>query len=297
MNTAYLDSGKFYPSYELTPDFSWVVPVCVSSYSISEPYAIHTASCDESLLIYILEGKGQTLSKSLCRCYQKDCFIYSNAAISLKPSADTRFISIMIKNSRGLWDRLELYKFNPADGIKEKFIRFFENFSKGNVNDIYTASASIHYLIMEIKKTSSLSEIKISPVVRDAIRYMETNFFMIQNLEEVAKHSGVSKSHLIRRVRAETGKTPCAILQEIRMNYARLLLIYETFGICEISAMIGYSDPDYFCKVFRRASGTTPASFRKQNKKGASNDDECLKKLRFLQSSLNLQGQREKSGK
>ncbi|HAQ40673.1 helix-turn-helix transcriptional regulator [Anaeropeptidivorans aminofermentans] len=297
MNTAYLDSGKFYPSFELNPDFSWVVPVCVSSYSISEPYAINTASSNESILIYMLEGKGQALSKGTCRCYQKDSFIYANANISIKPSADTSFISIMIKNSRGLCDQLEIYKFNPVDGIREKFISFFENFSKGNVKDIYTASANTHYLIMEIKKASSCTESKISPAVRDAMKYMENNFFTIQNLEEVAKHSGVSKSHLIRRFRAETGKTPCSILQEIRMEYARLLLIYETFGICEISAMIGYSDPDYFCKVFRRVSGTTPASFRKQNKKGASNDDECLKKLRFLQSSLNLQGQREESGK
>lgn len=52
-------------------------------------------------------------------------------------------------------------------------------------------------------------------------------------------------------------------LTQLRMDEARRLLTQTGRSIQEIAEQVGYDDPSYFCKVFKKSAGVTPNRFRK----------------------------------
>jgi AraC-like DNA-binding protein len=76
--------------------------------------------------------------------------------------------------------------------------------------------------------------------------------------------TGYSKDHIRRRFRQFTGLTPNAYLRAVRLRYARRLLKQQDtlhLPIHEIALMCGYYDVAYFCRIFRRETGSTPTEY------------------------------------
>lgn len=77
-----------------------------------------------------------------------------------------------------------------------------------------------------------------------------------------ACHLSVSRfAHLFRDV---TGTSPLRYLENLRVWKAQELLLGTSAPIKEISHNVGFADPLYFSKVFRRNLGTGPRAYRKQ---------------------------------
>jgi transcriptional regulator GlxA family with amidase domain len=85
------------------------------------------------------------------------------------------------------------------------------------------------------------------------------------DLQRVAQAFHVSASTLMRRTKAETGKSPLTLLQHARVDKAKQLLLSTTWGIEHITEQVGYSDPTTFSRLFSRVVGETPARFRRRN--------------------------------
>ena len=49
-----------------------------------------------------------------------------------------------------------------------------------------------------------------------------------------------------------------------RVEAAKLLLLKENMSIAEIAEKVGFSDYNYFTKIFKKISGVTPSQYRKQ---------------------------------
>lgn len=52
-------------------------------------------------------------------------------------------------------------------------------------------------------------------------------------------------------------------IQIIRIEEAKKLLLHTTMTVSEISNLVGYTDPKYFSKVFHKASGMKPITYRR----------------------------------
>lgn len=74
----------------------------------------------------------------------------------------------------------------------------------------------------------------------------------------------LSTAYLNDIVRALTGKSVSTHIQEINILEAKRLLYRSELSIKEIGYQLGYDDPVYFGKLFKKITKTTPASFRKQ---------------------------------
>ena len=86
------------------------------------------------------------------------------------------------------------------------------------------------------------------------------------NLDEVADAVGLSKYHLCREFNHLYGISPGKYLANLRLQKScALLLQSHQHTIAEIASMVGFSNDNYFCKVFRKAFGTTPTQYRLQN--------------------------------
>ena len=82
------------------------------------------------------------------------------------------------------------------------------------------------------------------------------------SLEDAAYSMGMSAAYFARKMKAETGATFLERLTELRMARARQRLTVTKLSVGEIGRSVGYPDPNYFVKVFKRATGMTPSEYR-----------------------------------
>jgi|GEM_PF-2759080 len=81
-------------------------------------------------------------------------------------------------------------------------------------------------------------------------------------IEAVARAAGMSNSTLRRMFIEHLKMTPIAYLQDLRLARARDFLARGTFGVKEVAAKVGYADPLYFSKAYRRKFGWPPSERR-----------------------------------
>jgi AraC-like DNA-binding protein len=74
----------------------------------------------------------------------------------------------------------------------------------------------------------------------------------------------MSKSAFYTAFTHEFGITPKQLIIRERVSYARDLLIHDGLNIKEASYASGFSDPNYFIRIFKKLEGMTPGELRKQ---------------------------------
>lgn len=60
------------------------------------------------------------------------------------------------------------------------------------------------------------------------------------------------------------GFTPMQYILSIRISSAQSLLETTEYNIAEIAAIVGYDDPLYFSRLFKKQIGVSPSEFRKR---------------------------------
>ncbi|WP_180954006.1 helix-turn-helix domain-containing protein [Bacillus sp. M6-12] len=84
------------------------------------------------------------------------------------------------------------------------------------------------------------------------------------NAEEIAERYHLSVSTLRRLIKQNSGYPLHEYCHRLKMERAQKYLITTDESIKEISLKLGYSDPYYFSRLFKRISGISPQQFRKQ---------------------------------
>lgn len=84
------------------------------------------------------------------------------------------------------------------------------------------------------------------------------------NLERLAQAFHVSTRTLLRRVKAQTGDSPLALLQQARVDKAKQLLSDSAWSIAQITEAVGYADVPTFTRLFANHVGETPARYRRR---------------------------------
>ena len=83
----------------------------------------------------------------------------------------------------------------------------------------------------------------------------------VQGMVEVC---GVPERSFKRRFRKATGYTPIDYVQEIRLSRAKHLLEQTSKAIDAIAGDVGYENPAYFRRLFKRKVGITPGAYRRK---------------------------------
>lgn len=79
---------------------------------------------------------------------------------------------------------------------------------------------------------------------------------------QYAERLGLSADRLNRLVRAETGTTAQAALHARLMREARRRLVHVAAPVSRIGFELGFEDPAYFCRFFKRHAGVAPSEYR-----------------------------------
>jgi AraC-like DNA-binding protein len=90
-------------------------------------------------------------------------------------------------------------------------------------------------------------------------------------LHEQVRAIPLSEDHLRKLFREETGRTPLEYLTDRRIIYAKRLLANKYVSLMtvkEIAGLVGYDDPYYFSRLFKRAAGKCPTEWIEENVSG-----------------------------
>lgn len=83
--------------------------------------------------------------------------------------------------------------------------------------------------------------------------------------ERIEAHFKTSKMQLYRKLKAVTGWSVNSLIREVRITEAKKLLKNPEMNISEIAYQLGFSDPLYFSKYFKKEVGVAPVQYRKAN--------------------------------
>ena len=102
---------------------------------------------------------------------------------------------------------------------------------------------------------------KKSESIRTAIRYMEEYYMDPITLEEIAGYVGVTPQHFSKMFKKELGINYIEWLTNYRMDIAKEMLMEGKEAIKEICYRVGYSDPNYFSRIFKKVVGVSPKEY------------------------------------
>ncbi|MFA9379778.1 MAG: response regulator [Acetanaerobacterium sp.] len=103
---------------------------------------------------------------------------------------------------------------------------------------------------------------RVNAVIEKAERYLCENFDREIALEDIARAVNLSPFYFSRFYKEETGVNFIDRLTGIRMEKAKGLLLDNTLSIKDVARMVGYADPNYFSKLFKKMVGTTATEYK-----------------------------------
>lgn len=112
-----------------------------------------------------------------------------------------------------------------------------------------------------------VTEAESDRIVQQAIHYLSTQYAEPITIEMMAESLGYNRAYLSRLFKRHTKVTPVTFLLKLRVDKARQLLRERLeLTIEQIAASVGFYDPLYFSKQFRRLYGVSPSEYRNQIK-------------------------------
>lgn len=124
--------------------------------------------------------------------------------------------------------------------------------------------------IMLHRQLNSDSKIENSVLAEEmdkAMLYFNKHYNDDINIEKFASTIHMSTSWFIRNFKQYTGQTPMNYILSIRITNAENLLENTEYNLTEISRIIGYENPLYFSRIFKKQKGLSPSEYRKNIKK------------------------------
>ena len=101
-------------------------------------------------------------------------------------------------------------------------------------------------------------------MIRDCLAWIAESYASANPVTAMAERSGLTKRTFARRFRAATGHRPIDYVHALRIERARQLIETGGGAIDDVGYQVGYEDPTFFRRLFKRTTGLTPAAYRRK---------------------------------
>ncbi len=135
-------------------------------------------------------------------------------------------------------------------------------------DDDSVLSAYLHILFSHIQrlcnaKTPAIALGSAAEIVRKYRRLVALHFATHRSVEFYADQLSVSVAHLAKCIKEMTGHTASQLLRQELILEAKRLLINTDWSVEQISDELGFDDPAYFGRFFKREAGSSPGAYRR----------------------------------
>lgn len=114
-------------------------------------------------------------------------------------------------------------------------------------------------LLREIEDPEDTQKNSVS---QRAVEIMEREYAVLDGIQEVAERLGISTEHFCRIFRQEVHRKPIQYLTDLRIQAAMCDLLNTEDTLEVIARRSGFSNANYFGKVFKKQVGVTPMAYR-----------------------------------
>ncbi len=228
----YVKKGRIY--YTIDGVKSVCNENCILIYRPYEPQ-FYTYTLDDSADIYWVHFTGNNVDNFLSSLH-----LDGERCFSVNSSVD---FSQLFDN---IISELQLKSYNYAEFVDLNFKLLLYSFSR------------------ELHKNLALKKHSYAEI-DNAVTYFNTHFNENIDVVEYAKSQNISIGWFTKLFRQQMNTTPHKYLVELRIAKAKSLLISK-IPINEVAYMVGFTDPLYFSRAFRKSTGLSPSQFRKLRK-------------------------------
>ncbi len=239
------------PSCEITMlDFHWS-----SSYRTEfqpgSPLSITEGPDLEADIIRLIRGGKE---KELIRYFNENLFIYDSQHRMNNVRQQRRYLI----GANMLLSRLAI-----QSGVDRDLINSIVD-TYGIRIETIVSQEDFNHIFLEfcLRYTRLIAQLHLhdspSLPVRRLERYIQAHLYEPITLASISEALGYSKSYLASEYKKVTGETVTQYIQEAKIREASLLLSDHRMQVREVSEALGFSDPSYFVKVYRKHTGRTP---------------------------------------
>ncbi len=256
--------------------------VLFSGHSQTEPlHEVGPQVLDYYLIHYIVSGKG------IFECMGQNFELKSGHCFTIFPGTLVKYVSdpqdpwkyrwVAFKGalSNDLLSRANIKPEHPCTTVQNKhhhtylFSQVQRILKTGDPACDLKAEAYLRLIIAENVQSqiNPLHKERISEArqqVDKAVRLLSLQYSRPLSMEEMAHHLGYHRTHLSKIFKKETGLSPMNYLLKIRMERASHLILHDSLTIQQIASSVGYSDPLYFSKQFKKWFGLSPTQYRER---------------------------------
>jgi transcriptional regulator GlxA family with amidase domain len=101
-------------------------------------------------------------------------------------------------------------------------------------------------------------------LILDLQAWLDAHYTSANPVEEMVRRCGLSRRSVERRFRRATDRTPIAYVQALRVEEAKRRLERSDTPVDEIGYQVGYENPAFFRRIFKRATRMTPGAYRRR---------------------------------
>jgi len=247
--------------------------------SASHHYVERKAGVPQAILMYCQDGKGTLqLGDSLFPVVQGHVMIIPPDTPHIYSADDQEPWSIFWIHFSGQQTTAVLKSLGIQAGHPLLFVPDV-TLMRQAFEDVY-ACLNYHYndaglLAMTSELMRLLSKIKLhyshfqkhrqaaDDRIMDTIDFMQRHLDMPLNLEDLAARSGQSISYYSKLFKKRTNQSPMAYFIQLKTRRACELLDHTELSVREIAEELGYDDPYYFSRLFKKTQGCAPINYRK----------------------------------
>lgn len=254
--------------------------VLFAGHSQTEPiHEVGPKVLDYYLIHYIVSGKG------IFQCMGQTFELESGQSFTIFPGTLVKYISdqhnpwqyrwVAFKGalSNDLLARANITTNQPCSSAPNQqhhnflFRQIQKSLKNGGPASDLRAEAYLRLIIAENVQAqiNPLHKERLSEArkqIDKAIRWLSLQYSRPISMVEMAHHLGYHRTHLSKIFKKETGLSPMNYLLKIRMERASHLLLNDPLTIQQIASSVGYSDPLYFSKQFKKWFGLSPTQYR-----------------------------------
>lgn len=102
-----------------------------------------------------------------------------------------------------------------------------------------------------------------APLHQRVKTYIDQYYQTCISPQSLSQRFFVNSSYLSRTFKENVGTNICTYINETRVEHAKMLLKNTNYPINVVALNVGYTDANYFVKIFRKHTGSTPTDYRR----------------------------------
>lgn len=153
-----------------------------------------------------------------------------------------------------------IFHSKPNIKITSSFGMLFDVFSTHQPLQKQKLACRLEDILLRI--ASELHDTNASRSLTKSLGYIHTFYGKELRIPDLAQMESLSNSRYITVFKERMGMTPSEYVIDLRINVACDLLKNHTMSIKEVAACVGYDNPCFFSKIFKKKTGMSPKSYK-----------------------------------